>query len=95
MGSEFSLGIVTPSYEADPAMNRSRKNDRKLLAGWPDDRSGDPSDDPATHGEPDEASDLDLFDPEEVDEAGWEAFLADDDEIDPLPEYGDFWLEDD
>jgi hypothetical protein len=25
----------------------------------------------------------------------WDVFIADDDEIDPLPEVGDFWLEED
>jgi hypothetical protein len=42
--------------------------------------------------EPDDASELDEVD--QFDEASWEAFVADDDECDPLPDYGDFWIED-
>jgi len=42
-------------------------------------------------GERDEASDLDEIDP---DDQRWNAFIADDDERDPQPEYGDFWPED-
>jgi hypothetical protein len=38
--------------------------------------------------DPDEASELDEIDP---DDARWDAFIADDDERDPQPEYGDFW----
>jgi hypothetical protein len=29
------------------------------------------------------------------DDSRWDVFLPDDDEIDPLPEPGDFWLDDD
>ena len=39
-------------------------------------------------GEPDETSDLEEIDP---DDPRWDAFIADDDERDPQPEYGDFW----
>jgi hypothetical protein len=42
-----------------------------------------------------EASDLDSFEPSYQDDSRWDAFIADDDELDPLPEYGDFWFEDD
>lgn len=33
--------------------------------------------------------------PLEFDDAPWEAFLPDDDQCDPLPEPGDFWIETD
>lgn len=36
----------------------------------------------------DEATEINPDDPR------WDAFLADDDELDPEPEYGDFWPED-
>jgi hypothetical protein len=38
--------------------------------------------------EPEEPSDLDEIEP---DDDRWDAFIADDDERDPQPEYGDFW----
>lgn len=41
--------------------------------------------------EPDDSSDLDDIDP---DDERWDAFIADDDERDPQPNYGDFWPED-
>ena len=50
------------------------------------------SGDPASRMEqPDEPDDADL--PGLDDEAHWDAFLADDDEIDPLPAPSDFWIE--
>jgi hypothetical protein len=42
--------------------------------------------------DPDEPTDLDEIDP---DDERWDAFLADDDELDPTPEPGDFWPEND
>ena len=41
--------------------------------------------------ETDESSDLDEIDP---DDERWDAFIADDDERDPQPDYGDFWFDD-
>jgi hypothetical protein len=50
----------------------------------------------------DRQADDDLLEPSDLDEieasnddSRWEAFIADDDERDPLPKDGDFWLEDD
>jgi hypothetical protein len=37
--------------------------------------------------------DKDFFPPD--DDPCWDVFLPDDDELDPLPEPGDFWLDDD
>ena len=42
--------------------------------------------------ETEEPSDLDNIDP---DDDHWDAFLADEDELDPSPEFGDFWPDDD
>jgi len=43
--------------------------------------------------EPDEPSDLDGFDATGPDdELRWDAFIPDDDEYDPLPAPGDFWV---
>ena len=46
-----------------------------------------------------EPSEPDDWDNAEIDRSGneqdWEAFLADDDERDPLPEEGDFWIDPD
>jgi hypothetical protein len=39
----------------------------------------------------DDSSELDEIDP---DDPRWDAFIADDDERDPQPDYGDFWPED-
>lgn len=47
---------------------------------------------PNDQREPEEASDLDEFDGPTVDDADWEAFIADDDERDPQPAPGDFWM---
>jgi hypothetical protein len=49
--------------------------------------------------EPDEMPDDDLSDLDDcavavADDDRWEVFLLDDDETDPLPEYGDFWFPD-
>ncbi len=40
------------------------------------------------NGEPEDSNELDELDP---DDECWDAFLADDDERDSQPEYGDFW----
>ena len=32
--------------------------------------------------------------PSPLDDDAWEAFVPDDDQCDPLPEPGDFWIED-
>ena len=37
--------------------------------------------------------DLDDDTPLELDDDSWDAFLPDDDELDPAPEPGDFWME--
>ena len=37
--------------------------------------------------------DVDDDAPLELDDDSWEAFLPDDDELDPIPEPGDFWIE--
>jgi hypothetical protein len=42
--------------------------------------------------DPEEPSDLDDIDP---DDDRWDAFLADEDELDPTPAPGDFWQEND
>jgi hypothetical protein len=42
--------------------------------------------------ESEEPSDLEDIDP---DDDRWDAFLADEDELDPIPELGDFWAQDD
>jgi hypothetical protein len=41
-----------------------------------------------TEDDPDETGEFDEIDP---DDPRWDAFIADDDERDPEPEYGDFW----
>jgi hypothetical protein len=43
-----------------------------------------------------EDTDEEFADAEEVDpdDERWEAFVLDDDEFDPQPEYGDFWTVD-
>ncbi len=51
----------------------------------------DSSESPA---ESDESSDLDEFDPQNCDDDRWDVFILDDDDCEPLPEYGDFWLPD-
>jgi hypothetical protein len=46
--------------------------------------------------EPDESLDGAGADSDSADDdSRWDVFLPDDDEIDPLPERGDFWLDDD
>jgi hypothetical protein len=64
----------------------------------PDDPPEEPSDleEPA---DPTDASDLDFADMPCTDgddgESQWEAFIPDEDERDPEPDPGDFWLEND
>ena len=48
-------------------------------------------DDDKTPDDVDDSSELDEIDP---DDPRWDAFIADDDERDPQPDYGDFWPED-
>jgi hypothetical protein len=43
----------------------------------------------------DGAVDDDCDAPADDEDAKWDAFLADDDELDPLPGPGDFWLDQD
>jgi hypothetical protein len=45
--------------------------------------------------EPDEPSDLDDFDGPftDNDDSRWDVFVPDDDQRDPLPEPGDFWVD--
>ncbi|MGD9636617.1 MAG: hypothetical protein AB7G28_25780 [Pirellulales bacterium] len=56
----------------------------------------EPSDLEPENEESTDASDLEL--PEvpatDEDDARWEAFIPDDDQSDPQPEPGDFWIED-
>lgn len=66
----------------------SRDEHGDELAGH--EESGD-SAQPTPIAEADEPSDLDEIDP---DDERWDAFIADDDERDPQPGYGDFWLDD-
>lgn len=66
---------------------------RQAAHEQPDDQAcrvatADEPDQPAPHDEPDESSDLDEIDP---DDERWDVFIADDDERDPQPDYGDFW----
>ena len=44
---------------------------------------------------PDFSSEDEDATPLEFDDDPWEAFLPDDDQADPLPEPGDFWIESD
>ncbi len=37
--------------------------------------------------------DFDDATPIEIDDKHWDALMPDDDELDPLPEPGDFWIE--
>jgi hypothetical protein len=60
----------------------------------------DPTDHDPTTADPDDASDLDDVPYDDVpctddgdDDPRWEAFIADEDECDPWPDPGDFWLE--
>jgi len=69
---------------------------RDLLPEEPSDRETEPAD-------PDEASDLDFADMPctddgdgddgNGDDSRWEAFIPDEDESDPQPDPGDFWIE--
>jgi hypothetical protein len=46
----------------------------------------------APQEEPEEPDDVEGF-PIPDDTSHWDVFIPDDDEIDPLPEPGDFWIE--
>jgi hypothetical protein len=52
-----------------------------------------PSQPPDEHDQSPADADVDSFPPD--DDSRWDVFVPDDDEIDPLPEPGDFWLDDD
>ena len=54
--------------------------------------SSDAEDFPESDDVPEPAGFLELDSILEPDDACWEAFLADDDQLDPTPEPGDFWL---
>lgn len=55
----------------------------------------EPSDLEPAAEEPSNLSDLEFPGPPfaDEDEAPWEAFIPDDDELDPQPEAGDFWID--
>jgi hypothetical protein len=44
--------------------------------------------------ESDESSDLDEANFDDAHDERWDVFILDDDDCDPLPDYGDFWLPD-
>jgi len=67
-----------------------REDDQSEATIRPDDTRRD--DFQTSHDDPDELSDTDVID---LDDERWEAFLADEDELDPDPEPGDFWPDDD
>ncbi len=65
----------------------------------PDAAPEEPSDLEIEPAEPEDQSDLDFSDMPCTDDGGgsddsrWEAFIPDDDESDPQPDPGDFWVE--
>jgi len=70
--------------------------DSHAESGGQDARTEETNDPLAPFDEPDEPSDLDDFDGPGADEdSRWDAFLADDDEFDPLPDANDFWIQQD
>jgi hypothetical protein len=50
--------------------------------------------DPCATEDPEESSDLDDAELSDTDDGLWDAFILDDDELDPLPNHGDFWFPD-
>lgn len=75
----------TPGRTTSP--NTSNAEDRRENRAEP---GSSPLETPV---EPDESSDLDESEMGNTDDDRWEVFILDDD-CDPLPDYGDFWLPD-
>jgi hypothetical protein len=78
---QFSVPDFSPS-DLSPLKISRRTNSKQPSA------SPSPSR-PVVPPQPDEPDELDL---PPLDDAQWEVFVADDD-LDPLPEPGDFWIE--
>ena len=76
-------------------MKPDRKHIARPIADTHSNELADGYDLTSPDDELDDASDLDEADAELFDDANWEAFIADEDERDPLPDFGDFWIDDD
>lgn len=87
-----ALTLAQPAVNAElhafsqPRRQRPRRDD--TIPAVPAEPPARPGDDPP---EPDDPSDLDELELPCTDDASWEVFIADDDERDPQPEWGDFW----
>jgi hypothetical protein len=88
---EQTMAALAPSLRLHcPSPTDSDLPKRRRRAG------PNPHDDPPPlepPGEPDERAEPDEFEVPCTDDAPWEVFIADDDD-DPLPEPGDFWIDD-
>lgn len=69
---------------------QDQSDERKQRAISPD-RDRAPGE---TLAESDESSELDEADLSDPIDDRWDVFILDDDECDPLPDYGDFWMPD-
>ncbi|MCC7473879.1 MAG: hypothetical protein IT425_00665 [Pirellulales bacterium] len=70
---------------------RSKKRQPATTTKKSDLRNPTSAPDPTADWAFDDFDDGSELEEDTLDEACWEAFLADDDELDPDPEYGDFW----
>ncbi len=86
----MTLDMCLPTIAPDKSNAADRPDHGKRPNRLPD--TPHELDSPATEPEePSEPEELDL--PHDNDDAHWEVFIPDDDECDPWPEPGDFWIE--
>jgi hypothetical protein len=81
--------IYLRSTEQNPTAD-ALPRDRRRRPPQPDDDSPAP---PAEPEGPDEPDEIDVPCTDD-DDPRWDVFIADDDDCDPLPDLGDFWIED-
>jgi hypothetical protein len=84
--------MITAALKSDrrhlPYSNESLFNPGDRWEWWnPDETQLPPS-------EPSEFDDPSDFELPHMDDARWDVFIADEDECDPLPDHGDFWIDD-
>lgn len=65
---------------------------RKLAGDLPPDEPDRWEPDPEEPIEPSDLDEEDIPCTDDVDDGRWDAFIADDDECDPEPEWNDFWV---
>jgi|tagenome__1003787_1003787.scaffolds.fasta_scaffold20664588_2 hypothetical protein len=76
--------LPEPSDDVSPALNGEAMGEPTAM----NER------DPEEGSELDDPSDLESYELIDIDEKHWEVFIADEDDTNSAPDYGDFWMPD-